>query len=397
MENAFYIDGKLKKENEGTLPPVAWAEINLDAIASNMKAIRRITPETAEIMSVVKANAYGHGATAVSKTAIANGASMLAVARLEEALELRQAGIEAPILMLGCCLTEYVSVMADMDIRTSINSFTEAKAFSEQACRLGKRLKCHIKIDTGMGRLGIAADGLPVTESRTAFEQVRNICGLNGLYVEGIFTHFAKADSADKASAEEQLRRFASLVKQTDEAGLSIRLRHGANSAAVLEMPNACFNLVRPGIALYGLAPSEEISFQGLIPAMSLRSRIIGIKKTGVGFGVSYGGTFVAKRPSVIAAVALGYADGYRRALSNRSCMLVRGMRAPVAGRVCMDITMLDVTDIPGVGLGDEVTALGKQGREEISADELAGLLDTISYEIVSAISSRVRRVYIGG
>ena len=377
------------------LPPVAWAEIDLNALAANMRALAMRIGSVAEIMPAVKANAYGHGAVRVAETLLANGASMLAVARLSEAAELRDAGITAPILMLGNCLSEHVKLTADMNVWASVNSFEEARVLASEAQDRGVTLRCHIKIDTGMGRLGIIADGLPAVGNRAAIEQVRDICELKGLAVDGIFTHLAAADSADKSSAKAQVARFANLVQQTDEAKLNIKWRHAANSAACIDMPDACFNLVRPGIAVYGLAPSHDIDIAalGLAPVMSLKTKIIGIKHVEAGYSVSYGGTFTTKRPSIIAAVAIGYGDGYSRSFSNRGFMLAGGRRVPVAGRVCMDLTMLDVTDAPHVAVGDEVVVFGKQADEIISADELADMIGTINYEITTGVAARVRRV----
>jgi alanine racemase len=378
-------------------PPLTFAEIDISALTHNLRELKRIAGGSTGIMAAVKADAYGHGAVEVSRIAAACGAEFLAVARIEEACHLREAGIETPILLLGACLPEYVSCMADNEIRASINSPADARILSDEALRLGRTLCSHLKIDTGMGRLGMTAGNLDDPDEGA--DQVMEISGLPGIRVEGIITHLACADFADKTSAREQVFRFRSLLSAIEGRGLHIKYRHAANSAAAMEMPEARLDMIRPGIAVYGLWPSDEVdrNILHLRPVMTLKSRIIQIKRVEAGFAVSYGSTFVTSRPSLIATVPVGYADGYDRRLSNRGAMLVRGMRAPVVGRVCMDLTMIDVTDIPGASQNDEVVIMGRQGDQEISADEIAGILGTINYEVVSTISGRVRRISVNG
>ncbi|MCP4133065.1 MAG: alanine racemase [bacterium] len=385
----------------GTYPPVTWAEINLSALAHNFRELRRLASSDAEMMAAVKGDGYGHGAVEVSRVALENGARFLAVARFDEAVQLRDAGIDAPILIFGHSLPRHLLYIAENDIRLSLNSFTEAELISREAVRAGKTVKAHIKADTGMGRLGIPSDGLPLSSAKedncaSAARQVLAISELPGIEVEGIFTHFACADCSDKSSAKTQIKLFKELLDDIHSRGLTIPIRHAANSAATIELPESHLDMVRPGISLYGLWPSDEVdkSLIDLKPAMTVKSTVIQVKEVDAGFAVSYGSTHVTPKPTIIATVPIGYADGYDRVLSSKGSMLVRGVRAPIVGRVCMDLTMIDVGHIPGVSLEDEVVVLGKQGSEEITADEIAGIVGTINYEIVSSLTSRVTRVY---
>ncbi len=378
------------------------AEIDLKALARNYRELRRVTSPAAAIMAVVKADGYGHGAARVARVALANGAQFLAVARFEEAVQLREAGIEAPVLLFGYSLAATVPYLADNDIRASINSVESGRKLSAEALRSGRTLKAHIKVDTGMGRLGLLTDDLRV-ESASAGEiagtvqAVRTIASLPGIAVEGIFTHFANADTRDKSHARQQFRRFEALLEALRREGFRVALRHAANSAATIEMPETHLDLVRPGVSQYGLWPSDEVDRRliDLQPVMTVKSTVIHLKSVGTGFAVSYGSTHRTPRPTRIATVPIGYADGFDRLLSSRGQMLVRGVRAPIVGRVCMDLTMLDVGHIPGVALEDEVVVLGRQGAEEITADEIAARVGTINYEIVSSLTPRVARVYV--
>ena len=380
---------------------LTWAEIDLKALAHNVRELRRATDSRAALMAVVKADGYGHGALQVARVALAQGARYLAVARFNEAVKLREAGIQAPLLLFGGTLEPQVAYLTGHDIRAAVNTLAGARQLSAAAAALGRTLKVHLKIDTGMGRLGLPAEGLagkPQSSSApgTLRQVVAAIGDLPGLELEGIFTHFANADSRDKTHARGQFALFEQLLSQLAAQGIRIPLRHAANSAALLEMPETHLDLVRPGIALYGLWPSEEIRRPSidLQPAMTLKSTVIQVKSVAPGFAVSYGSTHVTSRPTRIATIPIGYADGYSRRLSSQGHMLVRGARAPILGRVCMDLTLIDVGHIPGVAQGDEVVILGRQGNEEISADEIARRLETINYEVVSALTARVPRIY---
>jgi len=387
-------------ENENR--DLIWAEVNLSAIAHNVAALKKAA-DPARFMAVVKANAYGHGMIPVAERALQSGANWLGVARLGEALALREAGIEVPVLVFGHTPPSRAAALIENEIRPTVFDPETARGLSERAAGQGRKLKIHVKVDSGMGRLGILPDALRPGAGtddppKRAAAEIAAIAALPGVEIEGIYTHFASADDADKTFAERQAAVFSALLDALDAAGLSISLRHAANSAAIIDLPDTHLNLVRAGIALYGLAPSAEVDTTTvrLRPAMALKARVVHVKKVPAGFPVSYGSTYRTAVPTTIATVPIGYADGYSRNLSNRGRMLVRGKSAPIAGRVCMDQTMLDVGHIDGVSVGDEVVMIGTQNGETLSADELAGMLGTINYEIVSAIMARVPRIYVG-
>jgi alanine racemase len=382
--------------------PLVWAEIDLGAIAHNVRELRRITRPEARLMVAVKANAYGHGLEAVARRALAAGADALGVARLPEALQLRGAGVDAPVLIFGYTPPDRIGDVLGPDLIQAVYSLETARAYSQVASTLGAAVRLHLKVDTGMGRLGM----LPQARHRAepamgvrneAVEEVIQIKRLPGLHLEGVFTHFASSDSADKSYADEQFKRFTTFLDELKRAGIEFDVRHAANSGAIIDMPQTHLDMVRAGISLYGLHPSDEVDRNAvdLKPAMRIKARIVHVKAVPAGFAVSYGMTHRTTRSTVIATVPIGYADGYSRLLSNRGSMLVNGRRAPIVGRVCMDLTMIDVGHISGAALEDEVVILGRQGDEEISADEIAGLLNTINYEVVSSITARVPRIYL--
>ena len=382
---------------------LTWAEIDLDALAHNYRELRRVTAPSAVMMAVVKADGYGHGAPQVARVALENGADLLAVARMDEAIRLREAGLSAPILLFGHSLPAYVDILASQDIRAALNSLDGARSISAEAVRRKKTIKVHIKVDTGMGRLGLLTDEIAVQtlsgeQFNHAINDILTITALPGIEVEGIFTHFANADSRDKDHARIQLSRFTKLLESLKKHSFRVKYRHAANSAAIIDIPESHLDLVRPGIAQYGLWPSDEVDRQriDLKPVMSIKSRIIHVKAVDADFAVSYGSTHVTPHPTRIATIPIGYADGYDRILSSRGHMLVQGVRAPIIGRVCMDLTMIDVGHVPDVNLEDEVVILGSQGEVTISADEIAKRVGTINYEIVSSLTSRVPKVYVG-
>jgi alanine racemase len=378
-----------------------WAEVDLSAIAHNVRELRRCADPKAKVMAVVKANGYGHGAVEVARTALANGAEWLGVARLPEAIPLREAGFAVPILVFGYTPPAEAGRLIDYDLRQSVYSPAAAHAYSAAAAARGKRIRVHLKVDTGMGRLGMVPAALSgKTPSHAVGEdfirKTTAIARLPGLDAEGIFTHFAASDSADTSYARRQLALFLETLSALRAAGLEFKVRHAANSAAVIALPESHLDLVRPGIALYGLRPSDEVDLTGisLQPAMALKARIIHLKSVPAGACISYGMTYRTPAPTVIATIPTGYADGYRRLLSSRGEMLVGGRRVPVVGRVCMDLTMLDVGTVPDACIEDEVVIFGRQGNEFISADDLARELGTINYEIVCDVTARVPRVY---
>lgn len=380
---------------EPHLLPRTRVEVDHGALAQNISSLGRLLSEKTRIMAVVKADAYGHGAVAVARTAVDSGAAFLAVARISEAVELRNAGISAPVLLFGEALPNQAVYLSTNDIRATVTGLESAKALSERMISEGLTLKVHIKMDTGMGRLGMVHDSLAPEACGTqvsAVEKIRRIQAMAGLEVEGLYTHLAKADEADKTHAREQLRRFRQTADELARNGARPKLLHAANSAGVIDLPESHFDMVRPGIALYGLWPSAEVSTARirLSPVMTIRSRIIQLKQVPKGFGVSYGITHVTPAPTRIATVPIGYADGYSRSLSSRGEMLVRGQAAPVIGRVCMDFTMINVGHIPGVCPEDEVVIMGRQGDREISAGHIARLTNTINYEVTAGLTGRM-------
>jgi alanine racemase len=391
--------GIVEQEGGPLQQPLIWAEIDLNAIAHNVKELRRITNSKARVMAVVKANGYGHGSVEVARTALANGAQWLGVARLHEAVVLREAGLEAPILIFGYTPPEEVATLIAYDLAQTVYSVAAAQAFSEQPASKGHKIRVHLKVDTGMGRLGFlpAALAADPSVSEDLVRQIGEIYRLPGIQIEGIFTHFATSDSADKDYALRQLDLFRQVLARLAAAGLDPPLKHAANSAAVIDLPESHLDMVRAGIAIYGLYPSHEVGTDRirLKPAMRLKSRIIHVKRVPAGFKVSYGITYETSKPTTIATVPVGYADGLNRRLSSRGNMLVHGQRAPIVGRICMDLTMLDVGHLPDVAIGDEAVVFGHQGDAHIHVDEIAGVLDTINYEILTSISARVPRVYV--
>ena len=368
------------------LPRPTWVEIDLEAIAHNVRRMRELLDPGVRLMAILKADGYGHGAIKTARTALNNGASWLGVACLSEALTLREAGIEAPILVLGYTPPWQVREMVENRVTAAVFSLEAAQALNKAGVEAGQSAQVHVKVDTGMGRLGLLPpEVVPFTS------ELRR---LPGLVVEGLFTHFAAAGSADRRHCESQLARFNGLLADLEREGLRPPLVHAANSAATLAFPDSHYDMVRVGIALFGLNPSKEVPCPpGFKEALSFRTQIAQVKTLPAGSNVGYGCTYTTPRESRIAVIPVGYADGFRRAPRHWGEVLVRGMRAPIVGRVCMDQTMIDVTDIPGVRQGDEVVLIGTQGQERITADDVAARLGTINYEVVSEILARVPRM----
>ncbi|MEK6692651.1 MAG: alanine racemase [Nitrospirota bacterium] len=361
------------------------AEISLGAISSNLDKVR-LKVGKRKILAVIKASAYGHGAVAVAKILISKGVDMFGVATVGEGIELRDAGITHNIIVLSGITPDEVDELLNYNLTPVIYNPSIAKYISEESRKKDRVTGIHIKVDTGMGRLGIIAE--------ESADIIKKITELKCLRPEGIMTHFADADLSDKEYARFQLKRFNDAIDGLKRFGINIPLVHAANSAAILTFGQSYFDMVRPGIMLYGYTPSDHIDNADLIPALTLKTKILDLKRVPAGTPISYGKTFVTKRDSVISILPIGYADGYSRMLSNRGEVLVRGRRAPVVGRVCMDMTMADVTDIPDVDEGNEAVLIGKQGRELITADDVAKWTGTIPYEVLCSISSRVQRVY---
>lgn len=364
------------------------ADINLSAIRKNIMTMKNCIPEGKKLLAVIKANAYGHGAIEVAN-ALDDLADYYGVACIDEAIELRNAGIVKPILILGYTDESHFEEIVKQDITQTIFTVGQAKALSEAAGKVGKKGKLHIKIDTGMNRIGFPC-------KRESVSEIVAISKLSNLNMEGIFTHYFKADEYDKSVANRQLKDYTRMVKWLEEEGITFAIRHISNSAGIMEMPNDTYDMVRSGISTYGLYPSEEMNKDAcvLYPAMELKSRISHVKDVKAGETIGYGGTYTLLEDKRIATVGVGYADGYPRALSNQGRMLVHGQYAPIMGRVCMDQTMIDVSNIPGVEIGDEVVLVGKQGENEIPVEEPAGMSASFNYEFVCDVNRRVPRVF---
>ncbi len=368
----------------------SWIEINLDHIAHNTRLLKTCVGPRVTLTAVVKANAYGHGAAEVARTALAHGATHLAVAYLNEAIALRNAGIDAPCLVMGFTPPEGVPLALQHRLILSVPSLELARAYAEMAEQHGQALPVHIKVDTGMSRLGLL--------HTNAIEIVRLIAGMPQLHIEGLFTHFSTADD-DANYTELQTERFRQVTSALEGHLPHLKYIHAANSAATIAHPAAHFNMVRCGVALYGLLPMSNPTALALAPALSWKAHLALVKTLPSGTPVSYGNTWYTERPSRIAVLPVGYADGLRRAPKHYAEVLVRGQYAPIVGRVCMDQCMLDVTDIPGVQAGDEVVLIGPQtgpqGENSITVEQIAAQLGTINYEVTAALLTRVPRIYI--
>lgn len=362
-----------------------WAEINLKAVRHNISSIKERT--NAKIMAIVKANAYGHGVEEICRVCAEEGVAYFGVATLEEALGIREAGFSLPILVLGYLPEEYAEIAVNHDISITVFNETLPQALSRAAVKLGKKAIVHIKIDTGMGRLGF------VPEPET-IDKIARIAKLPGIELEGIYTHFAAADSTDKEFSFKQLEYFDYVVTQLEKQGINFKLKHSANSAAIIDIGKAHFDMVRAGIVLYGLYPSSEVTNLDIIPAMRLISRVSFVKTVPAGTTIGYGRTYQCKEKTTIATVPIGYADGYSRLLSNKAWGIIKGQKVPLVGNVCMDQCMFDVSNVEGVQEGDEIILFGTK-EDGITADDLADIMGTINYEVICSISARVPRIYI--
>jgi alanine racemase len=366
-----------------------WAEIDLSAIAHNTRALKDHLGPDVILCAVVKANAYGHGAEAVARTVLAHGAGRLAVARVEEGMALREAGIAAPILVLGPLTRAQAPNVVAHGLTPTVNSLAVAQALAHAVHSTGQKVPVHVKVDTGMARYGL----LP--HEVVAF--VRHLAALPGLALEGLWTHFAAADEADKSYTRQQLAIYRQVLENVEATGLQVTVRHAANSAAMLDLPETHLDMVRCGITIYGLYPSRHVSRPvELRPAMTLKARVGRVRQLPAGVSVSYGRTYTTDRETRLVLVSVGYGDGYSRALSNRGHVLVGNLRAPIVGRVCMDLVVVDASGAPNVREGDEVVVFGSGYGGADTAGDLAEMLHTIPYEIVTAIAARVPRVYVG-
>lgn len=366
------------------------ADIDLDAVLYNMESMHKKLKPGTKIAAVVKADAYGHGAVEISR--VLENLPYLwgyAVATSNEAMQLVEAGRKKPIIILGLSFPEQFEEIVENDLRPAVCTYETAQALSDIAAEKNKVCRIHIKVDTGMSRIGFQV-------TPESADTVARISKLPNIMIEGIFTHFARADELSKAPAYEQFKQFEKMIAMVEEKGVQIPLKHCSNSAGIVEIPECNMDMVRAGITLYGLWPSEEVDKTkiSLKPVMSLRSRVAYVKELLPGRQISYGGTFTVKKKMTVATVPVGYGDGYARGLSNKGWVLIKGQKAPICGRVCMDQCMVDVTDIPGVKIGDTVTLLGKDADEEITMEQLGELSGRFNYEFACLITPRVPRIY---
>ena len=367
------------------------AVVSLDAIAHNFEEMKKNIADGTKIVAVIKADGYGHGAEAIAR--LIEGYEYIwgfAAATAEEAIQLKDAGVKKPVLILGLVFEEYFQELIQKEVRMTVCDYDMAKALSEEAVRQGRQVHIHIGLDTGMSRIGFA-------DKLESVEEIKRIAALSNIEIEGMFTHFARADETDKSPAEDQLKRYLAFVELLDKAGVQIPLKHCSNSAGIIRMPEANLNMVRAGITIYGIYPSAEVErdIVKLLPAMELKSHVAFVKDLPAGTAISYGGTFASETDLRVATIPVGYADGYPRTLSNKGWVLIHGKKAPILGRICMDQFMVDVTHIADVKHGDEVTLIGRDGDESIHIDELGDLSGRFSYEFACDISKRVPRVYI--
>ena len=366
-----------------------WVEINLDALECNFDAVREELPENMKILAVVKANAYGHGAIGIAKF-LEDKADYLAVAATDEALELRKNGVNCPILILGHIPYGDYDNIVKFNITPTISDFYEAELLSKAAVKAGVTAPLHIAVDTGMNRIGFLVNAESVKE-------IKEINSLPNIKIEGVFSHFAAADISDKTYTRKQVEKFDQFMKTLSAEGVNAPIKHLYNSAAIADLEKK-YDMVRQGIILYGLRPSDEVEFNNIKvpqPVMSMKTRVVQVKTLPAGECISYGCTFTTEKETKVATLCAGYADGVTRVLSNNGEVLIRGKRAKIIGRVCMDQFMVDVTDIPDVEAGDTATIFGTDGEETISVDEIAKKANTINYEIICNINSRVTRVYM--
>lgn len=368
-----------------------WADINLDHLAHNIQEVRRVTKKDTLVSAVIKADGYGHGATAIGKTLLENGADRFAVATLSEALQLRKVFDETVIMVMGYTPSALIDEAIDNRIIQTVYSLEQAVAFSDAAVRLNCTLKVHVKLDTGMRRIGMAI-------SQETIDQIVVMSQLPNMEIEGIFTHFAVADETDKTFTHGQVDKFVWIVKRLEDRGVMIPIKHVSNSAAIIDLPEYNFNMVRAGIMLYGLYPSDEVDHEKvkLKPVMSLKANLAHVKWIDSGEGVSYGLKFKADKIMEIGTLPLGYADGFTRQLTFKAKGIIKGQIRPIIGRICMDQCMIDVDGL-GAQVGDTVTLFGEADHVQISIDAYAQMLGTINYEIVCMIGKRVPRRYLKG
>lgn len=366
----------------------AWVEIDLDRLKENFRKVKEWVGPDKSILVAVKADAYGHSSVAVSKALAAEGVSMLGVASLEEAIEIARGGAGVPVLILSpSSFIEIPEIVAE-GFTSTVSNIEYARRLSSVARALNKKMKVHIEIDTGMGRTGV--------NYAEAADFIQQVGELDSIHVEGVFTHFANAEESDKSFALEQLKRFTQVLEDVKSKSLEVSIVHAANSASLLDLRESHFNMVRPGLVIYGMYPSRWVKRQIEVkPVMTFKARVAHLNSIAKGETVSYGRTYTAPKDCAVAVISVGYGDGYSRALSNKGQVLIRGKRFNIVGLVCMDLTMVDVTGHPEIRVGDEVILMGKSGEQEITADDLARLSGTISYDVTCSVGPRVPRVFI--
>ena len=385
-------DKEYKKEEEIIMEKCnrVKAVVSLDAVEENFRQMRKNIASDTKMIAVIKANAYGHGAVQIAH--MIEGYDYIwgfAAATAEEAIALRKAGITKPVLILGIVFEEFYPELVSYDLRPAVCEYQEAAKLSAEAVSQGKTIHIHLALDTGMTRIGFA-------DEPSSVEEIKKIAALPGLEIEGMFTHFARADEYDRSPAMVQLKRYLDFCSLLSEAGIEIPLRHCSNSAGIIRVPEANLNAVRAGITIYGIYPSNEVErdIVKLIPAMELKSHVSYVKDLPAGTPISYGGTFASEKDLRVATIPVGYADGYSRCLSGKGSVLIHGKKAPILGRVCMDQFMVDVTDIDNVCVGDRVTLFGKDGDSCITIEEISAMAHSFNYEFVCDIGKRIPRVY---
>lgn len=364
-----------------------WAEVDLDRLARNVGSIRKMLPNDCEIFAVVKADGYGHGAAMVAQTALLSGASRLAVSIVDEAWELRRAGIAAPILVLGYTPADQGELAARLGLSLTVYDLENARGLAMAALRSHRTLRLHLKVDTGMGRLGVMPE--------VAVSVAQQLTALPGCEFEGIYTHLARADDPDPTPTERQLTLFFAVLQQLAEHGIRPPLIHAANSAAALRFPQARLNAIRLGLTMYGLRPHPLFgAHDQVLPAMSLKTTVSHAKWVPAGTALSYGGEYVTERPSYVVTLPVGYGDGYTRLLTGKAEALLRGCRIPIVGAICMDQCMADATEVSGAEIGDEVVLWGAQDAQTITVEQIAEQIGTINYEVICMVSKRVPRIF---
>ncbi len=374
----------------------AWVEIDLDCIAHNVREIKKYLNPGVRLMGVVKADAYGHGVRETARTILENGADSLAVAFIDEAIELRRYDVSVPIMILGNSPTASIEDLIKYDVTPAVFTEEFAQELSKVAVTAERTAKIHIKVDTGMHRIGFLY-GADVSERKKTIEKIVRISKLPNIEIEGIFSHLSSSDDEDQTYTYEQFEHFKELTEELTALGVNIPIRHIANSAALVRFPEMQLDMVRAGVILYGMYPAAGENYSGvkLKPAMSFKTRVINIQKLEAGSGISYGRTYITDSPTKIATLAVGYADGYSRVLSNKVRVLTKGRYAKQLGRICMDQCMIDVTNVNNINIGDEVTLFGSDGGRTIPIEEVAAEVGTINYEIACLVGRRIPRVYI--